>query len=105
MFAASNEQDILCRTFGKCVSGGILDRELWDMKGTNGEGPVNPKLFTYMRYNADLSKHGLNALGLSHINPINVQQLDSIDHIPELQEVGRAVAEQVSIADFAAFLQ
>ncbi len=44
-------------------------------------------------------------LKLPHIEPRNVQQLDSIDHITELQEVGRAVAEQVNIAHFAGFLQ
>ncbi len=74
------------------------------MKENNNEGPVNPKLFTYMRYNADLSERGLNALELSHIKPSNVQQLDSVNHISELQEVGGAVAGQVDIAHFDNFL-
>jgi uncharacterized protein len=105
MFAASNEQDFLCRVFGKCLNGGLLDREVWDMKGDNGQGPANPKLFTYMRYNADLSRGGLNALGLPHIEPSDVQQMDSVAHISELQEVGRAVAKEVNIDHFAGFLQ
>jgi patatin-like phospholipase/acyl hydrolase len=105
MFAASNEQDFLCRVFGKCLNGGILDREVWDMKGDNGQGPANPKLFTYMRYNADLSRAGLDALGLPHIEPSNVQQMDSVSHIAELQEVGREVAKEVNIDHFAGFLQ
>jgi patatin-like phospholipase/acyl hydrolase len=105
MFAASNEQDFLCRVFGKCLNGGLLDREVWDMKGDNGQGPANPKLFTYMRYNADLSRAGLDALGLPHIEPSNVQQMDSVAHISELQEVGREVAKEVNIDDFAGFLQ
>ncbi|HUQ32757.1 MAG TPA: patatin-like phospholipase family protein [Pyrinomonadaceae bacterium] len=105
MFAASNEQDFLCRAFGKCLQGGQLDREVWDMKEENGQGPVNPKLFTYMRYNADLSREGLDALGLPGIEPRNVQQMDSVAHIPELQEVGRAVAKQVNIEHFNGFLQ
>jgi patatin-like phospholipase/acyl hydrolase len=105
MFAASNEQDFLCRVFGKCLSGGMLDREVWDMKGDNGQGPVSPKLFTYLRYNAELTREGLDALGLSHIEPRNVQQMDSVDHITELQEVGRAVAKQVNLEHFAGFLQ
>lgn len=105
MFAASNEQDFLCRTFGKCLNGGELDREVWDMKGDSGHGPVSPKLFTYMRYNADLTRQGLDALGLPHIEPRNVQQLDSVAHITELQEVGRAVAREVNIDHFAGFLQ
>lgn len=105
MFAASNEQDFLCRVFGKCLHGGVLDREVWDMQGINGEGPVSPKLFTFMRYNADLTRGGLDALGLQHIEPRNVQQMDSVDHIAEMQEVGRAVATEVNIDHFAGFLQ
>lgn len=107
MFAASNEQDFLCRVFGKCLNGGGLDREVGDMIGKerNGQGPVNPKLFTYMRYNADLSQKGLKALELSHIKPANVQQMDSVDHISELQEVGRAVAKGVDIDHFKSFLK
>ena len=105
MFAASNEQDLLCRTFGKCLSGGMLDREVWDMKGSNGEGVVSPKLFTYMRYNADLTREGLDARGLTHITPRDVQQMDSVDHITELQEVGRAIAEEINITHFEGFLQ
>lgn len=105
MFAALNEQDFLCRVFGKCLNGDALDREVWDMKGESGKGPVSPKLFTYLRYNADLTRAGLNDLGLPQIDPRNVQQLDSVDHITELQEVGRAVAKQVDIGHFAGFLQ
>ena len=92
MFAASNEQDFLCRVFGKCLAGDKLDREVGDMCGKHG--PVSPKLFTYVRYNAELSRDGLNTLGLSHINPKDVQRLDSVDHMAELREVGRAVAQQ-----------
>lgn len=105
MFAAANEQDLLCRVFGNCLHGNALDRELWDMQGANGKGPVSPKLFTYMRYNADLSRAGLDALGLPHIEPRNVQKLDSVDHITELQEVGRAVAREINIDHFAGFRQ
>ena len=104
MFAASNEQDLLCRVFGKCLNGGLIDREVGEMKGAHGAGPVSPKLFTYMRYNADLSREGLDAMGLQHVEPRSVQQLDSVDHIPELQEVGRAIARQVNIAHFEGFV-
>jgi len=61
MFAASNEQDFLCRVFGKCLHGSALDREVWDMQGANGQGPVSPKLCTYMRDNADVTREGLHA--------------------------------------------
>ncbi len=102
MFAALNEQDFLCRVFGKCVAGDALDREVGDMIGRGG--PVKEKLFTYMRYNAELTREGLNALGLMDVEPKNVQQLDSIEFIPDLQRVGKAVAAQkVKAEHFARF--
>jgi patatin-like phospholipase/acyl hydrolase len=92
MAAAQHEQDFLCRIFGRCLAGDLLDREIGTVIG---QGIPNvPKLFTYARYNAELSREGLDALGLEHINPVHVQQMDSVDHIDEMQEVGRAVAEQ-----------
>jgi len=36
MFASLNEQDFLCRVFGKCLSGDPLDREIGDMVGKSG---------------------------------------------------------------------
>lgn len=104
MSAALNEQDFLCRVFGKCLAGDVLDLEVGDLIGK--QGPVTPKLFTYMRYNAELTRHGLDGLGLPDINPADVQQLDSVEHIDQLQRVGRAVAQQqVRAAHFAGFLR
>jgi uncharacterized protein len=92
MAAALHEQDFLCRIFGKCLAGDLLDREIGSVIG---QGIPNVlKLFTYARYNAELSRDGLDALGLEHINPVHVQQMDSVDHIGELQQVGRTLAEQ-----------
>ena len=51
------------------------------------------KLFTYLRYNAELTREGLDALGCPDIEPDTVQQLDSIDGIPDLRRVGKKVAE------------
>lgn len=95
MGAASMEQDFLCRVFGNCVVGEQIDRELYDMIPPNPNGgPTQQKLFTYARFNANLSRGGLNALGLNHIEPSTVQKLDSVKYTAQLQEVGRAVAEQ-----------
>lgn len=103
MFAALNEQDFLCRVFGKCLAGDVLDRELGDMIGKRG--PVQPRLFTYLRYNAELTRAGLDALGLRDIDPKNVQQLDSVEYVAELQRVGKAVAERKVLAEhFSGFL-
>lgn len=102
MYAALNEQDTLCRIFGNCRAGDELDREVGNLIGA--QGPVGPnKLFTYMRYNAELSVNGLKALGLADIKPEDVQKLDSVAHIPELQRVGRAVAQNIKPEHFAGF--
>jgi len=102
MFAALNEQDFLCRVFGKCLAGDPLDREVGDMIGKRG--PVQPKLFTYVRYNAELTHPGLSDVGCADIEPKNVQQLDSVEYVGELQRVGRAVADRrVHSEHFAGF--
>ena len=43
MFAALNEQDFLCRVFGKCLAGDSLDSEVGDLIGT--QGPANAQTF------------------------------------------------------------
>jgi hypothetical protein len=102
LFAAVNQQDFLCRTFGECVAAPVLDLEVGDMCGKSG--PANPKLFTYVRYNAELTSGGMAELGLSHIRPEVVEPLDSVEHISELQQIGQAVAERkVQQSHFAAF--
>lgn len=92
MYAALNEQDFLCRTFGDCVSGPLLDREVDNMIGSRG--PLDRKLFRYVRYNAELTREGLAALGCGDIEPTSVQKLDSIDALDGLQRIGKAVAAQ-----------
>jgi predicted acylesterase/phospholipase RssA len=109
MFAALNEQDFLCRVFGKCLEGDPLDREIGDMvdgRGTHGfRGPVDPKLFTYVRYNAELTKAGLTQLDIGDIEPEHVQKLDSVKYKQELQRVGEAVAKsKVKAEHFARFV-
>lgn len=104
MYAALNEQDLLCRVFGRCLSGAVIDREIGDL--TSGAGPAEPRLFTYLRYNAELTAQGLSALGLDHIDPHAVGRLDSIAGVEDLAAIGAAVAAaQVAPGHFAAFLQ
>jgi hypothetical protein len=107
MSAALNEQDLLCRAFGRCRHGAEIDREVGDLiEPDRGDRPGLPgnRLFTYLRYNADLSKEGLDALGLAKIQPEDVQKMDSYDHIDGLQEVGQAVARDVNRSHFDGFL-
>ena len=102
MAVALHEQDFLCRIFGKCLAGDLLDREIGNVIG---QGIPNvPTLFTYARYNIELSREGLDALGLKHINAQHVQQIDSVDHVSEMQEVGRTLAlQKVKTEHFTAF--
>lgn len=92
MYAALNEQDFLCRVFGDCVSGPLLDRETDNMIASRG--PLDRKLFRYVRYNAELTREGLAALGCRDIEPTSVQKLDSIDALDGLQRIGKAVAAE-----------
>jgi patatin-like phospholipase/acyl hydrolase len=102
MAAALNEQDLLCRIFGKCLVGEMLDREVGDVIGKGIPDMV--KLFTYARYNAELSREALNELGLEKIEPAHVQQIDSYKYINEMHEVGRAAAaRKVTASHFAGF--
>ena len=102
MFAALNEQDLLCRTFGRCRWGAPIDREVGDL--LRDDGLLERRLFTYLRYNAELTDTGLEALGLSDIVAQDVQKLDSVTHIDELRRVGQAVAADVRPEHFAGFL-
>jgi predicted acylesterase/phospholipase RssA len=101
MFAALNEQDLLCRMFGECRHGAELDREVGTLVGARG--PVDPKLFRYVRYNAELTREWLEQNGLGRIDPRDVQRLDSTAHVDELAEVGQRVADQVVAEHFEGF--
>ena len=109
MNAASAEQDFLCRTFGNCLWGEVIDSEIGDMcssnEGSKCGGPTREKLFSYVRYNAELTRKGLDQLCLTDIAPEDVSKLDSVAGIKDLQRVGRAVAEShVKAGHFSSFV-
>lgn len=106
MYAMQVDQDINCRTVGRCIFGAHIDRELEDMIPLDGSGqPLTMdtdanKHFIYTRYNADLSDIGLKEIGLSHIDSDEVREMDSVKYIPQLREVGRAVGKnQVKVKE------
>lgn len=109
MYAASVDQDINCRAIGRCVYGVPIDRELGDMIPRDPDGTPIPlardlgRAFLYARYNADLSRSGLDAAGLRDVEPAAVQKMDSVAHVADLGRVGRKAAEQVDIAHFGRF--
>jgi hypothetical protein len=94
--AASVEQDMLCRVFGRCRFGEEIDGELGALRGAEAEGGVFlPKKFTYVRYTPDITQAGLNGLGLSDIDATDVQPLLAGGRVAELQRIGRTYAERI----------
>jgi hypothetical protein len=53
---------------------------------------TGPKLFTYLRYDPDVSTEGLHELGLDKIDPKRIQVMDSVNYIDDIQRVGSAYA-------------
>ncbi len=120
MYAISNEQDINCRTVGRCTHGPWIDSEMFDMTWREAapgcdhkewlrtpHRPLSEDLgreFLYARYNADLSREGLDQMGFERIRPEDVQQLDSVDHMDDLLAVGAKAGEQVDAAHFGSFV-
>jgi patatin-like phospholipase/acyl hydrolase len=101
--AAQQEQDLLCRIFGRTLEGEPLDSEVGDLRNSGIQG--GPKLFSYIRYNAELSRAGLEWLGLPGIQPARVQPMDAADSIYELQQIGIALAKRkVNREHYAPFL-
>lgn len=112
MRSATNEQDLLCRVFGKLRP--WCDLPKWDSEIGNlvgNDSPVKKKFFTYLRYNVELSERELARLGLFDssrtspgIDPKAIQALDGTQHVEELQAVGAAAAACISLEDFDGFL-
>ena len=72
MFAALNEQDLLCR-FRRLPG----RRPSTARSATSSAAPATrsrQKLFTYVRYNAELTTRGLEELGLGHLDPVRCRR-------------------------------
>ncbi len=122
MYGALVDQDVNCRTIGRCTYGDLIDRELLDMVPREGadEGKLAERLkrqpvpldvdmgrqFLFTRYNVDLSATGLKELGFGHIDPAAAKAMDKADaaHIQLLLDIGTAAARQVNVkAHFGPF--
>ena len=96
MNGASTVQDMLCRSVGLTVGGQEIDREFGSRVGADGVG--GQSLFTYVRYNADLSEDALRAEGITDAGlRRSLRKLDSVDRIPDLEALGRKIGQA---ADF-----
>ncbi|HZI61837.1 MAG TPA: patatin-like phospholipase family protein [Pyrinomonadaceae bacterium] len=106
MYGAQVDQDVNCRIVGRCLYGAPIDRELGDLIPRDEAGKVIPtavdlnRRFLYARYNADLTSSWLNEHGLGDVDPSQVAQLDSVEHINDLVRVGKKVADDVKIEHF-----
>jgi hypothetical protein len=111
MYAMSVDQDINCRTVGRCVFGAPIDRELGDLLPVDAAGNVlaldsdASRHFRYVRYNADLGQAALDELGFKKIKSNRISQMDSVKNIKDLRAVGSIVGrKQVHIDHFKGFL-
>ena len=113
MYAMQVDQDINCRTVGRCIYGAPIDRELNDMVPTDEQGHLLDldsdanRHFSYVRYNADLSQKGLDAIGFSQVDSDTIRKMDSVKNIAQLKEVGLRVGTLQVKADehFRKFLK
>jgi uncharacterized protein len=110
MYGALVDQDINCRVIGRCVYGAPIDREMGDLIPRDEDQRPVPlakdlgRAFLYARYNADLGREGLDAMGLNDIDPEQVGQLDSVKYIDALSRVGQRLAEEVRLEHFGPFI-
>ena len=120
MYSIQVDQDINCRTIGRCTHGAHLDREILDLvprRRVEGmtmdeqyrapEIPLSTGLgrqFLYARYNANLSRKGLDALGFQTVDSAIIQKMDAVENIPVLTDIGRSAAEDVQPAHFGPFI-
>src|SRR5215469_3553018 len=120
MYGMLIDQDINCRTVGRCTYGAPLDSEVLDLvprqvrEGmTTAEQYQAPMIslskdlgrrFLYARYNADLSETGLRDLGFRDVESSNIQKMDAVENIPTLFKIGKAAGSAVQAAHFGSFL-
>ena len=120
MYGIQVDQDINCRTIGRCIYGAPLDREVLDLVprqvaagmtiDQQYETPGIPlttdlgRHFLYARYNADLSRSGLDLLGFPTVDPASIQKMDSVANIEPLLSIGRAAGKHVQLLHFGPFI-
>jgi uncharacterized protein len=120
MYGIQVDQDVNCRTIGRCTYGAHLDREILDLiprqlrPGMTMEQQYAAsrvslstnmgRQFLYARYNADLSATGLAGLGFPTVDAASIQKMDAVENIPILTEIGRAAGQSVTADHFGSFL-
>jgi len=105
MNAAQYQQDMLCRVFGDCRVGYTLDSEIGNLQNESAQGSTPEKLFTYIRYNIDISEAGFQLAGIKQYNPNDIKHLDAVGKMDVLHEIGELYADHnVKIEHLKGFL-
>lgn len=111
MYGILVDQDINCRTVGRCSYGAPLDREILDLvPRREADGTVIPlsenqgRKFLYARYNADLSREGLNRLGFPQLDAESMRKMDAVENIEPLLKIGQAAGAHVQAEHFGRLL-
>jgi uncharacterized protein len=102
MNGSSNENDRLCRVLGRTVYAPPLGDREFEAEGVDASSP-GEAMFSYVRYNADLSAQGLVGVGSHPIDPKSVAKLDAVSAMGDLIAIGQRAAQQVSLEHFAGF--
>ncbi len=110
MNQAQVDQDVNCRTIGRCNHGPWLDLEVRDLiqRDSNNQPILLEqdlgRQFLYLRYEAELTREGLDRMGLDDIDPDEVSKLDSTDGMEDLLRIGEKLSQQIRLEDFGSFV-
>src|SRR5207248_1773010 len=104
MNGAAVSQDLVCRSLGRCRFGAVIDSEFGARIGQAAVAGSN--LFTYLRYDVDLSDKFLDNHGIAKMkDKKRMRKLDSVDSMPRLEEFGTELGRAIDFpAHFHGFL-
>lgn len=115
MYQIQVDQDLNCRTVGRCTYAPVLDREVGDLVPRDSAGHKIPlaqdlgRHFLYARYDVELTEAGLQSIDphqqLANIDPNPLRKIDAVDSIDDLILVGQVLAEKVDLSHFGNFIQ
>jgi uncharacterized protein len=105
MNGASVGQDMLCRAFGQTRVGMAIDREFGDRVDDSTPGG-DSALFSYVRYDADLTDEGLAERGITdRRRRARLRKLDAVEALDDLETLGASVADTLDAErDLANFI-
>jgi predicted acylesterase/phospholipase RssA len=109
MRQAEVDQDLNCRILGRCTYGHFLDREVDDLIPRRYGESIDlsedlGRAFLYCRYDAELTRAGLDGFELRAIDPKEVSGMDNVQSMPLLTKIGQALAQRVDLRHFGAFI-